>query len=102
MFTSGGFHVLLYFLYLLKEWVSVGGGCNPLLPSSQPDPWLHCCLYFSTYDQVHLNLFSASIVRMFICLGRETWVEELAGMGEGDGYVLGEFLQTDIIDSVLV
>ena len=49
-----------------------------------------------------MNLFSASIVRMFICLGRETWVEELARMGEGDGYVLGEFLQTDIIESVLV
>ena len=49
-----------------------------------------------------MNLFSASIVRMFFCLGCEIWVEELAGMGEGDGYVLGEFLQTDIIDSVLV
>ena len=78
-------------------------GRDPLLPPLiPPDSGLHVCLHFSSYDQIHLNLFSASIVRMFICLGRETWVEELAGMGEGDGYVLGEFLQTDIIDSVLV
>ena len=92
-----------YCLTLVGRVVYSGGGGIPCsLPSSRPDSGLHVCLHFSSYDQIHLNLFSASIVRMFFCLDCETWVEELAGMGEGDGYVLGEFLQTDIIDSVLV